>query len=461
MKSFLQHISEDYDGDFLELFLEAAAGETGKPNHENGVAAELHLGNALVGLTNKIHNDPHPSNSNGELGDFRSTGEGKSKISGSPSQALAKIEKKIGPSQSNIVKKNAQFAAKKFLEHARKHGILPAGTEAHHVAWTSLPDTETAKGDHERMTGVKDVGATGDVMFAVRKSKTKKHVGFHAVSLKYGTQSPNLSNPGLESLEKMSSSKPGDLTAHYQDHTDRMGQPHKPGATPYSGPQLQRHAQYKVDKMSIEEAQKTHDKLQSQVDGGEKLSGKHKYRLAELKSHLATYGKLRSNAARKSYLDGRTERATNAEQSALSARSAMVGTMLTNMAKKGVRNKPPVTAREQQSNARGDQYLRNMLRSSISPPSATPHTVVHIIPNKDPNKNPTVRIHSREEHADKHLDQFEHLHAVQQGTSLTIKGRHKVTGQVVPVATYGTKNGDGPHMGMNGTLKLSNEDHGE
>ncbi len=459
MKSFLQHISENYDGDFLELFLEASE-NSGEANLK-GPAAEIDFGDHLANLTNRIHNDPHPSNANDRVGDFRSSGQGKTKVSGSPSQAREKIEKKIGAVQSSIVKRHAQFAAKKFLEHAKKHGIIPTGGEAHHVAWTSLPDTENAAGDHERMTGVKDVGATGDVMFAVRKSKTKKHIGFHAVSLKYGTQSPNMQNPGLESLEKMSGSKPGELTAHLKDHTERMGQPHKPGAVPYSGSNLQRHAQYKVDTMSIEDAQKAHDKLQSQVDSGEKLSGKHKYRLAELKSHLSTYGKLRSKAAKQSYLDSRAERAKSAEQSALDTRRAMVGTMLTNMAKKGVRNKPPVTAREQQSNAKGDQYLRNMLRNSISPPTATPHTVVHIIPNKDPDKDPTVHIHSREEHADKHLDQFEHLHAVQQGTSLVIKGRHKVTGKVVPVATYGTKNGDGPHMGMNGTLKLSNEVHEE
>jgi hypothetical protein len=460
MKSFLQHISEDYDGSFLELFLEEA-GNAG--NDTNGKLAEIHSGEFLA------NEATHPDNAGGTLADFRSkegydrkTGRTSKTKSGSPAEIRKKLETKAGPEQAAIVRKHAQFGMQKFLEHARRHGIIPAGHEIHQVAWTSLPDRENAPGDHEKMTGKKDVTATGDVMFSLRNKKTKKVTGYRAVSMKYGTQSPNLSNPGLESLEKISNSKPGELTSHYQDHIERMGQPHKKGGLAYSGSGVARHAQYKVDKMStIEEAQSAHDHLQGKVDAGEKLDSNHKQRLEELKTHISTYKKLKSKAAKQSYLDGRAERGANAEQSSLDTRKAMVGTMLTNLAKKGVRNKPPVTAREQQSNARGDQHLRNMLKTSISPPSVTPHTVVHIIPNKDPTKDPRVNIHSREEHADKHLDQFDHLHAVQQGVSMVIKGRHKVTGRVVPVATYSLKNGDGPHMGMNGTLKNSHEVHEE
>ena len=111
----------------------------------------------------------------------------------------------------------AKQAAQHIREHLKKHhGISEIGR----VAWTSQ------KSDHKKETGVDDPLNKADLIV------TGKHKGDHrkgkkvAVSLKFGKlKKTNYSNPGVKTLENLSSTK---LTHHTEEHKkllNKLGNP--------------------------------------------------------------------------------------------------------------------------------------------------------------------------------------------------------------------------------------------
>ena len=99
-------------------------------------------------------------------------------------------------------------------DHLRQELAKRGHTDLQDVAWTSQ------KGDHKAFTGEEDPNATADIMV---KSKNEKGIENRpiGISLKYGTEkNPNLKNPGLDAMEKLSNLKEKALDKLRQAHYD-------------------------------------------------------------------------------------------------------------------------------------------------------------------------------------------------------------------------------------------------
>jgi len=118
----------------------------------------------------------------------------------SPEETHNAIKKRITPAEYNTINDHARSSAERMRAHLTEQGHNPAHIT--HVAWTSNGANDVAK-----FTGNEDPHNDSDVMYRFKHPKTGKttHVG---IGLKYGSQrEPNIRNPGLESLEKMTGAK--------------------------------------------------------------------------------------------------------------------------------------------------------------------------------------------------------------------------------------------------------------
>ena len=137
-------------------------------------------------------------------------------ISGkSPQETHDAIKKSITPAEYKTIHDHARSSA----EHMKAHLIEQGHNPAHitHVAWTSNGESDVAK-----FTGKNDPHNDSDVMYQFKHptSKAVKHVG---VSLKYGSQKdPNIRNPGLESLERMTGANT--LVSRFTKHKKKLRQ---------------------------------------------------------------------------------------------------------------------------------------------------------------------------------------------------------------------------------------------
>ena len=118
-------------------------------------------------------------------------------ISGkSPEETHNAIKARITPAEYKTIDRHASSSAEKMKQYLAEQGHNP--NHITHVAWTSNGANDVAK-----FTGKDDPHNDSDVMYRFKHPKTGKitHVG---VGLKYGSQKqPNIRNPGLESLERM------------------------------------------------------------------------------------------------------------------------------------------------------------------------------------------------------------------------------------------------------------------
>ena len=137
-------------------------------------------------------------------------------ISGkSPQETHDHIKKNITPAEYKTIHDHARSSAEHMKAHLTEQGHDPAHIT--HVAWTSNGASDVAN-----FTGNDDPHNDSDVMYQFRHPKTKKvkHVG---VSLKYGSQKdPNIRNPGLESLERMTGANT--LVSRFKKHKKKLSQ---------------------------------------------------------------------------------------------------------------------------------------------------------------------------------------------------------------------------------------------
>lgn len=346
---------------------------------------------------------------------------------GTPQQVHDRLQKKVGEEAYNEIDAAAKGTATELKKHLEKEGHLSKNVQIGNVHWTSNADKPGAAGDHEKTTGVKDVNSNADLILTL-KDKTGKIVGYHGVSAKFGTnKEPNYKNPGVESLEKMSSIEPGTinkaLASHHSD-MEKLG---------YTGTIEDRHAKYKVDTMGIDKVKSEKKRLDTLVTTGRKLSKKEQTLHKNLNLFHDAHEKSKDKQA---FLDQAERRAAMAEESGRISRGIAAKKISEGMSKKS------------------DPELRQIIKDNVSAKTVIPHTVAHSHIDEDTGKSTPI-IKNSEDIADNHLDNFEGLHmAEKSGSSVTIKGYHKETKKLTNVATFGLKSQSGPHKGVNATLTL-------
>lgn len=368
---------------------------------------------------------------------FRATSpEAKSKgHGGSPEGVHDKLKAKIGDEEYDKIDAHAKETAKATLDQLKAEGHLHGNSVVGNVHWTSNRDREGAAGDHEKLTGVKDVNSNADLILTLH-DKQGKIIGYHGVSAKYGTnKEPNYKNPGTDSLEKMAGLRQGRIAEIMKPHHHYM---EKLG---YNGTIDQRHAQYKVDNMNLSDIQKSYKEGQARLRKGENMKADEALLHEHMGKFLEGYEQYDD---KKAYLDNAKSRAKEADRSKRE-HLGMVAKELT----KGLIDK---TGDDGKGSA--DQALRGIVRNDVSPKTVIPHHVAHSWVQEDESSQPVI--HNMKDIAEEHLNKFERLHIAtdKAGGSMTIRGYHKDTGRLTNIATYGLKTQSGPHKNINGTLSL-------
>lgn len=135
-------------------------------------------------------------------------------ISGkSPEETHNAIKARITPAEYKTIDRHASSSAERMKQHLTEQGHNPEHIT--HVAWTSNGANDVAK-----FTGKDDPHNDSDVMYRFKHPRTGKttHVG---VGLKYGSQKePNIRNPGLESLERMTGART--LISRFNKHKKKI-----------------------------------------------------------------------------------------------------------------------------------------------------------------------------------------------------------------------------------------------
>ena len=368
MLSFRQYITEEF------LI------ESNEENDHKGKMYELLLAKHLS--HDKEEKKKLPSH-------FRS--ETKGAAGGTPEEVHSKLHKLLGAKKVSEINSHAKDMAEKIKAHAKKSGHKI--TDAH---WTSNRDTDKKAGDHEKLTGKKDVNSNADIILTTKhKDGTTKHIG---VSAKYGKHKPNYRNAGLDSLEKAAKVKTGTYTNLQKMHDDAVK---KIG---YKGTQKDNHALYKQHKAKLDAELAAHKKAGKPAD-----TFKPKSKEARM-----------AHAANQSHLEVRREMAREHE--------------------KGLKKMD-------------DSKLREHIRSQVSPKTHIEHLVAH----SQVNDKGGVEHHLTPEHslADDHLNKYHHLKVRKgNGISSDIVGTHKKTGKEEVVASQGFKASSGAMKGSNGFFKL-------
>lgn len=349
---------------------------------------------------------------------------------GTPEQVHDRLKAKVGPAAYAELDRHAKQSAEEFKKSMKEQGHI--GDHAHigNVHWTSNADKENSVGDHEKTVGVKDVNSNADLIVTLH-DKEGKTVGHHGISAKYGSQEPNYRNPGVDSLEKIAKLPSGTLGTHMKHHSEAMD---KLG---YTGSADQRNIQTKIDEMGIDEIRKKHAEGQSSIAAGKSLSGKKKIMHEHLGKFIEAHDALGNEKKQEEFRNQAKHRAELARSSNLAARTSMMQTFSSGLAK------------------HSDEELRNVIRQNVSPSTHIPHTIVHSKVKDSGEADSIIKpMHSL---ADEHLSQFEpgSLHvAPGKGTSMAIKGKHIKTGKITGAARYTIKSSSGAHKGAVGGFRL-------
>lgn len=185
--------------------------ESGKklPNATNnnaadakGKAFELHFASHLAHLN--AGGDPTNHTHNTKVSHFRDSS------GATPGEVMDRLKASI-PAEDHA---KIQHAAHAAAEHVHKQ-LTAGGKSYSNPAWTSQPS------DHESMTGRADKNASGDVMVQTHDPAApegKRH-SFKSISLKIGSNEPNLKNAGVASMEKATGAK---LMHHADAHMARL-----------------------------------------------------------------------------------------------------------------------------------------------------------------------------------------------------------------------------------------------
>lgn len=153
-----------------------------------------------------------------------------------PQQTHDEIKGKISDEDYSEADKRARDAAHAIKSHiAKTHGIKPEHIKE--VVWTSN------KSDHKNLTGESDPNSDADIMIK-HQHPDSSEPHYHGLSLKVGSGKPNLRNPGLATLDKLTGAKSAHTSKIIDDHKKKLDE------LGYSSEDSQKsnHTQYKADK---------------------------------------------------------------------------------------------------------------------------------------------------------------------------------------------------------------------
>jgi hypothetical protein len=422
----------------LEEYL-AEAASSSVSNDDKGKLHELLLAKHL-----------HPTGNLPEH--FRATSE-ESKTkghAGTPSEVHDRIAERIGEEAYNEIDQHAKSTAAAVKKNLKDRGVLDKDTTIGNVHWTSNRDTAKKPGDHETLTGVKDVNSNADMMLTLHRHG--KIVGYHGISAKYGSlKKPNYKNPGAATLEDMAGLRKGRIEEIMQPHHNLM---EKIG---YHGSAEQRKRQYKADALiakegvdKVREIAAKVTKIKAKVDSKKPLSKEevelhknHKEELPYLKQFLDAH---ESHADKEYFVQSAVDRVKMAETSKKQHLN-----MVAKELQHGLMHK--IGQEGDYDPKKVGKQLWELLRSHVSPTTVIPHTVAHSWVQEDGKSEPIVK--NMKNIADDHLHHFTGLHVANDVKSgIVIRGTHKATGEIRNVAQYGLKTQSGPHSSVVSTLTL-------
>jgi len=154
----------------------------------------------------------------------------------SPQEVHDKIRSEISPQDYDTINRHAEASSHAMRAHLSKNGHNPKHITQ--VAWTS-----NGASDVKKFTGTDDVHNDSDVMYKFHNSKTKQTT-FAGAGLKFGSQKePNIRNPGLKSLERMTGANT--LLSHFEKHKKRIK------ALGYNDTNENNHKKWKAEKNSV------------------------------------------------------------------------------------------------------------------------------------------------------------------------------------------------------------------
>lgn len=378
----------------------------------------------------------------------------KNKSSGrqsSPTDVHNKLAARVGPEAYAEIDSHAASTAAAVIKHMKKHGLMGRDHKIGTVHWTSIADKPDAPGDHERLTGIKDPNSNADVIVGIHTAGGQ-HVHHVGISAKYGSGEPNYKNPGAAAMESTAGIKPGTLMSHIRPHHKNME------AIGYTGVSSERHGQWKADRLlstgmlgkkvlstnGITAVKMAHQELSKKIASGAKMKPEERHFHAGLSEVISSH---RDAPDKKEFVQSRTDRYKEAEDSALVSKRAVMGAFIGNKGRKtsgGLIHKT-------------DPELRKIVSDNVSPPTEIPHIVAHSKVQDDGSSVPIVK--NSEDIAKDHLDQFKKgsLRVAEHrgGVSTDILGIHKETGKERKVASMSIKSTSGPHkFGPAGTFQL-------
>jgi len=153
----------------------------------------------------------------------------------SPQEVHDAIKNRISKEEYKTIDGHARDSASNMREHLREQGHNP--DHITHVAWTS-----NGASDVKKFTDKEDPHNDSDVMYRFKHPKTGK-ITHSGVGLKYGSQKePNLRNPGLDSLERMTGATT--LLSRFEKHKKKIK------SIGYTGTTAENHARWKTEKTS-------------------------------------------------------------------------------------------------------------------------------------------------------------------------------------------------------------------
>jgi hypothetical protein len=408
----------------------------GNLNDDKGKLAELalahHLGKHLNGNPEARFYPSH----------FREKATSKS-----PQDVEKEIRDRRGDDMYNAVDRHTSQTADALVDHLIKSGRIKNRNDIQGVHWTSLRDTEKSPGDHEKLTGQKDVNQNGDIILSIRNPDGTK--GFVPISSKYGNEDePNYRNDGLDSLGKKAGLSPDKngmnvLERLYgqqsQELEDKLGKHHGAGAGATTA--SQRHALFKQDRNKLKDEKKAWAAQQKEA----------------LQNHVAS-GKTKSSFVPQPFKPSKdAQRAQDAYNISLGYKrrmAAQVANGFNDMADKAGHDGP----------------LRDFISGQVAAPTIHPTIVAHSRTNKDDQfGDAESRVYPESDIAPGVLNNYENIRAEagagegdEEGAiSVHFRGRNKKTGQTERIASQALKSGNGPYKGVNGTFKIRNANNSD
>jgi hypothetical protein len=393
----------------------------------------------------------------------RSEGKEDPAHNGSPEAVQNNILSRMDPKKADYYDKGAQASAE-----AWKKKYLKAGDKVTNTWWSSNRDQINKKtgaeipGDHFKTTGIHDANSNADGIAEITRANGKKE--YHPSSLKIGAQEPNLLNPGIDSMEKMTGHAKDEFANMEKPHLDHVINNHK-----YSAQSREdRHAQWKIDKLAgdegIDAVRENLKDIQKRRESGQKIELKERKYETHAQTFIAGHDSLSSDSDRAEMLAKAKHRAQDSVDSALQVRRSIAAKFTTGLQKQV---KPVMQKNgEPHETDLDDSTLRETLTRAFSPQTKLKHSIVHTKLDGKGGFEPHVDdLHT---YASTHFNRFANLRPVAgDGISTYVKGHikdgkggyvmdKKGKPKLVNVAQFSIKGNSGPMNNTVGSAKILN-----